>query len=67
MGKRDEIKEIGNERERIQQNDTAKEQEISITCEMNCNLQKKKKVNTINILYGKRIHKYRACAACTIP
>lgn len=43
MGKRDEIKEIGNERERIQQNDTAKEQEISITCEMNCNLQKKKK------------------------
>jgi len=40
MGKRDEIKAMGKERERIQQNDTAREQGISITCEMNCNFQK---------------------------
>jgi hypothetical protein len=65
MGKRGEIKAVGKERERIQQNDIARKHEISITCEMNCNLQKK--VNTKNILYGKRIQKYRACAACTLP
>jgi hypothetical protein len=31
MGKRDEIKAIEKERERIQQNDTARKHEISIT------------------------------------
>lgn len=41
MGKRDEIKPIRKERERIQQNDTARKRVICITCEMNCNLQKK--------------------------
>lgn len=38
MGKRDEIKAIRKERERIQQNDIARKHEICITCEMNCNL-----------------------------
>ena len=42
MGKRDEMRGRGKERERIQQIDTAREHEISITCEMNCNLQKSK-------------------------
>ena len=42
MGKRDEIKEIGKERERNQQNDTARRHEISIACEMSCDLQKSK-------------------------
>jgi hypothetical protein len=42
MSKRDEIKAIGKERERIQRNNTARKHEISITCEMNRNLQKSK-------------------------
>ena len=42
MGKRDETKAIGKERERTQQNDSARKHDISVTCEMNCNLQKSK-------------------------
>jgi hypothetical protein len=42
MSKQDEIKAAGKERERTRQNDTARKHEISITCEMDCNLQKRK-------------------------